>query len=271
MDKTTGKSLNLYEKLLKIADMSGILRKNRAGYNYNYTTEDEIQAKVTSGMQKYKVFLYPSLVPNTLTVEPYTYQKTKTKKVKNETVDYSVLMNEIIVKAEVIYKWVNAENPDETIECRWAYIGQMEDASQAFGAGATYGNRYFLLKALQLATTEADPDEYRSKQKQAEQYELDKLAAEEQRMLSEEKAAVIALGTQIIKAGMTKENLMNIVAKYNGGNGNPSSIKSIDVCKTISEELQKTLAQIGRDSQSKSPEQPKKTTKKSELKKEDVE
>ena len=58
--------LNLHQKLLKIANMAGVLQKNKAGFNYSYVTEDEIQAKITAGMQKYGVMLYPSLVPNSL-------------------------------------------------------------------------------------------------------------------------------------------------------------------------------------------------------------
>ena len=71
-------SLNIHEKLLKIADMSGVLRKNKSGFNYKYTTEDEIQAKITAGMQKYGVMLYPSLVPGSLSIIPYHYDKPKT-------------------------------------------------------------------------------------------------------------------------------------------------------------------------------------------------
>ena len=184
MQKQEISEMNIHEKILRIADMAGVLRKTKQGYGYHYTPEDEIQAKITAGMQKYGVNLMPSLVPGSLEVIPYNYQKAKTKKVKNEktnkeeSVDYTVPVSEIIVKAEVEYIWVNVHRPEEKVVCHWAYIGQMDDASQAFGAGATYGNRYYLLKALQLATTEADPDEYRSKQKAAESYEEDKAEKE---------------------------------------------------------------------------------------------
>ena len=69
------------------------------------------------------------------------------------------------------YTWVNAEDPTERVETAWAFVGQMEDAAQAMGAGLTYANRYYLMKQLQLATTESDPDNYRSKQKAADEYE----------------------------------------------------------------------------------------------------
>lgn len=232
-------TMNIHQKILKIADAAGVLQKTKSGFNYKYVPEEEIQAKVTACMQKYGVMLYPSIVPDTLTVVPYSYEKPKTKKVRDEKtgkdviVDYNVPVNEVIVKAEVSYTWVNTDNPDDRFECRWAYIGQMEDASQAFGAGATYGNRYYLMKALQLATTEADPDMYRSKQKEAENYDEEK----EQKAAAEELAKsvkeVVDKGTDLIKKGFTKEEVMAVVGRHNNNNSNPSSIKSVDICELV--------------------------------------
>lgn len=235
--------LNIHQKILKIADAAGVLQKTKEGFNYKYVPEEEIQAKVTACMQKYGVMLYPSIVPGTMSVTPYSYQKPKTKRVKNEKgkdviVDYTVPVNEIIVQCEVEYTWVNVENPDfDRMVCRWAYIGQMEDASQAFGAGATYGNRYYLMKALQLATTEADPDSYRSKQKEAEFYEEEKEQKAAAEKLAEEVKKVVAKGTELIKGGVPKEEVMAVVGKYNDDNQNPSSIKTIEVCEAVMKEF----------------------------------
>ena len=233
--------LNIHEKLLKIADMAGVLRKNREGFNYKYTDEAEIQAKITAGMQKYKVMLYPSIVTGTLNIFPHHYEKPKTRREKEKVIDYTVPVNEIIVSCEVEYLWVNADNPEEKITRYWAYIGQMEDASQAFGAGATYGNRYYLLKALQLATTEDDPDEYRSKQKRALQEEEDKEVREAkekaEKVLKEAKTEVVASGTALISKGVAREEINKIVAELNNGNGNPNSIKDLDTAKKIKEAL----------------------------------
>lgn len=230
--------LNIHQKLLKIADAAGILQKNKEAFQFKYTTEDEIQAKITAGMQKYGVMLYPSLVPGSLVVFPYHYDKPKTKKDNGKVIDYTVPVNEVIVHAEVRYTWVNADNPSETVECYWAYIGQMEDASQAFGAGATYGNRYYLLKALQLATTEDDPDSYRSKQKEAESYEEQKVAKAAAEELEKAVKEVVAKGSALMNAGHKKEEIMAIVGKHNNGNQNPSSIKSLDICAAVMAEFE---------------------------------
>ncbi len=243
--------LNIHQKILKIADAAGVLQKTKSGYNYKYVPEEEIQAKVTACMQKYGVMLYHSIVQGTLRVQPYTYEKYDAKLKANKTV------NEFVVTADSVYKWVNAETPGEYIEVPWALVGQMEDASQAFGAAETYCNRYFLMKSLQLATSEADPDEYRSKQKEAEGYDQEK----EQKAAAEELAKavkeILDKGSELIKKGFAKEEVMAVVGKYNNGNSNPSSIKSIEICAAVMAEF----AELEKSKASKKSTTPKGETK----------
>ena len=243
--------LNIHQKILKIADAAGVLQKTKSGYNYKYVPEEEIQAKVTACMQKYGVMLYHSIVQGTLRVQPYTYEKYDAKLKANKTV------NEFVVTADSVYKWVNAETPGEYIEVPWALVGQMEDASQAFDAAETYCNRYFLMKSLQLATSEADPDEYRSKQKEAEGYDQEK----EQKAAAEELAKavkeILDKGSELIKKGFAKEEVMAVVGKYNNGNSNPSSIKSIEICAAVMAEF----AELEKSKASKKSTTPKGETK----------
>ena len=227
----TAKEMNLHQKILKIADMAGVLRKTAKGYSYNYVPEEDIQAKVTAGLQKYGVMLYTSISPGTLVVTPYTYEKydTKLKMLKP--------VNEVIVYGDMTYTWVNTDRPEEKVETTWAFVGQMEDAAQAMGAGLTYGNRYYLMKQLQLATTESDPDSYRSKQKAAEQYEEEAAAKAAEEALLRKVKEVIDAGTALIRKGVDRAEMMNIVAEHNNGNGNPSSIPTIEVCEKVLEAL----------------------------------
>lgn len=226
-------TLNIHQKLLKIVEMAGVLQKTANGFNFKYVPEDEIQARVTAGMKKYGIMLYPGLVPGTLHVEPQIYEKYDKRTKENKTV------REYLVVVETLNRWVNADNPEEYIEIPWAIIGSAEDVSQAFGAGATYCNRYFLMKSLQLATTEDDPDDYRSKQKAAENYEDEEAKKEYDAQLKEIKAAVVAKGSELIASGVKKDDMTGVVAKHNGGNTNPSSIKKIEDCKIILEEFEK--------------------------------
>lgn len=222
------KELNLHQKILKIANMAGVLQKSKNGYSFKYVPEEDVQAKVTAGLQKYGVMLYDSIVPGTIKVTPFTYEKYDAKLKINKPV------NEIIVSGDMTYTWVNTDNPSERVETTWAFVGQMEDAAQAMGAGLTYGNRYYLMKQLQLATTESDPDNYRSKQKEAEDYEEMAAAKEAQTRLNEKIKEVVNTGIELMKNGcVSKADMMAIVAKHNDGNGNPSAISSIEICEDV--------------------------------------
>lgn len=225
--------LNLHQKMLRIANMAGVLRRTKSGYGYKYVPEEDIQAKVTAGLQKYGVMLYHEIVPGTLKILPYTYTK------YDKTLKMDKTCSEVIVSADTKYKWVNVDDPTEYIENSWVCVGQMEDAAQAFGAAETYANRYFLMKALQLATTESDPDAYRSKQRSAEDEDAALADRAESEALHKKIKEVIDSGTALLKGGMDKTEMMNIVAKFNDGNGNPSSIKTIDVCEKIIAEFTK--------------------------------
>ena len=223
----TTKDMTLHQKILKIADMAGVLQKSKSGYSYKYVPEEDIQAKVTAGLQKYGIMLYNSIVPGTLKVTPISYEKYDAKLKANKPV------NEVIVSADMTYTWVNADKPEERVETTWAFVGQMEDAAQAMGAGLTYANRYYLMKQLQLATTESDPDNYRSKQKEAEDYEEEAAAKEAATKLAKNVNEVVDAGVALMKAGVDKAEMMGIVAAYNNGNGNPSAIQSIEVCEQV--------------------------------------
>lgn len=162
--------LNLYQKLAKIRKQVEVVQKNKSGYGYKYVTDDELLAKITAGMDKHGVSLIPRIVPGTLKVEPYTYKKTKGG--KEETV------NEFIAASDMQYIWINNENPDERVVVDWSMVGQQSDASQCLGSGLTYSMRYFLLKYFNVATPDDDPDNWRSKQREAEAAE-DKALAEQ--------------------------------------------------------------------------------------------
>lgn len=156
--------MNIYQKLAKIRKNVEVLNKNASGYGYKYVSEDVILEKVTGLMDKYGLSLIPSIVPGSTQVTPYHYAETKAKKDGDM---YEKHTNEVLVNADMCYTWVNNDNPSERIEVPWMFVGQQADASQAFGSGLSYSSRYFLLKYFNSATTDDDPDNWRSRQKEA--------------------------------------------------------------------------------------------------------
>lgn len=157
--------LNIYQKLAKIRKQVEIMKKDARAYGYNYVKEEDILAKVTAFMDEYNLALTPAIVPGTMVVNPYTYKKTKSTK---QGAIYEENVNENLVYADMTYTWTNVENPEETIVVPWVMVGQQADASQAFGSGLTYTNRYFLLKYFNVSTSDDDPDAWRAKQREAE-------------------------------------------------------------------------------------------------------
>lgn len=171
--------MNIYQKLAKIRKNVEVVQKNKAGYGYKYVTDDELLAKITGFMDKYGVSLIPSVTSGTMSVEPYTYKKTKKDKDKEgNPIFYEENVNEIMVHGDMKYTWVNNDNPDEKIVVDWHLVGHQSDGSQSFGSALTYSMRYFLLKYFSIATPDDDPDKWRSKQKAAEVAE-DKAIAEQ--------------------------------------------------------------------------------------------
>ena len=167
--------LNIHQKLSKIRKSVEVLNKNASGYGYKYVSEDQILEKVTGLMDRYGITLIPSIVPGSIQISPYQYTETKTKK---DGTPFDKRTNEVLVSAEMLYKWVDVQNPDDYIEIPWMFVGQQADASQAFGSGLSYANRYFLLKTMLSATVEDDPDNWRSRQKEAAMSEEREIAKE---------------------------------------------------------------------------------------------
>ncbi|MPM14178.1 hypothetical protein SDC9_60538 [bioreactor metagenome] len=212
-------SMNLYQKLAKIRKMVGVMQKNKAGYGYKYTTEDEILAKITAGMEKYSVSLLPIIKSGTSGITPYKYVDKKGKDAY-----------EIIVNADMLFRWVNDENPAEFIDVDWLLVGQQSDAAQAVGSGLTYCNRYFLLKYFQVSTVEDDPDNWRSKKQAA----IDEESMEE---LKQKHAEIIELAAAKISAGANKEAVYKIIADNTGGKKNPNAIKDIVIAQKVYNEI----------------------------------
>lgn len=206
--------LNLLQKLAKIRKMTEVIQKNKKGFNYKYTSIDEILARVTAGMDKYGVSLIPKVEHSTEVVKPVQYEKTKFTK---DGTQYSEQINEIITYASVTYTWVNNDNPDDYIEVPWFVVGSQQDPAQAFGSGLTYGLRQFMLQFFQIATLDGDdPDNWRSKQREAEQMES-KLIAEK---IVEEINTFV--NDALAEHPEKREDVIALTKKYVKINGKPS-------------------------------------------------
>lgn len=236
MSETISENLNIYQKLAKIRKPVEVLKKNKSGYGYKYVTEDVLLAKITGLMEKFDVSLVPAIVKGTTKVEPYHYLKTKTTK---DGKMYEEHVNEVLVYADMEWLWINNSNPEDKVVIPWALVGSQSDASQAFGSGLSYSSRYFLLKYFNVATSDDDPDNWRSIQKEAEETENRLVAS---KIVEKIHNLVIA---HLEKAPGDKEMIAGIVKKHAKEKGKPSpnyyAITDPAVAGALLEEIGNTL------------------------------
>jgi len=137
--------VNLYQKIVEVRKVAKGFQKDGKGFNYKYVTGDQVLAKIRDKMNELNLLLVPSTKVGDYHIHNYTTNKGK------EAIDF-------IVKGEMSYTWINGDEPEERLTVDWAYYGQMDEISRAYGSALTYSERYFLLKCLGLPTDEDDPD-----------------------------------------------------------------------------------------------------------------
>lgn len=220
--------LNLIQKLAKIRKIADVVAKDKRGYNYSYADITEILAKVRAGMDKYGVSLIPMIVPGTSSISQNVIVNTKFDKTGKQ---YEQTATEMLFDAEMVFKWVNDDNPEDFFDVPWHVVGSQGDPSQALGSSLTYCTRYFLTSYFQIAQ-DNDVDAYRSKQKAAEASE-DKEIAE----------GIIAQFDGILKMFLAdhqdkKDEVVKFISKF-AKNANYKAIKEPALAAKLLEDFQK--------------------------------
>lgn len=137
--------MNLYQKLVEIRKNIGGFTKDTKGYNYSYVSGTQVLSKIQETMNELGVLLIPKVLDQNHEKHEYVSSKGK------PALDF-------IVHGNMVYTWVNAENPEEKLEVPFYYTGSQDDISKAFGSGLTYSERYFIIKFFNLPTDADDPD-----------------------------------------------------------------------------------------------------------------
>ena len=228
-------SENLIQKLANIRKMTEVLQRDKSGYGYTYVGIDSILARVTTGMKKYKVSLIPHIVPETLKVISHEYVKTKYDKNVKGMVDFKDM--ETVVYADMVFRWVNDEDPEDYIDVPWVLAGSQVDPSQAIGSALTYCSRYFLLQYFQIAQPNDDPDNYRSKQREAEEAENKAITEEILKEIDNKAKEFVANAGDPEDA---KKELLELTSKYVKG-GNYKKIDNPQLASKLLSELNSIL------------------------------
>lgn len=161
--KIISKDLNLYQKIIEVKKIAGGFYKDTRGFGFEYVSGNQILSKIRDKMNELNLILQPAVDLGQYV--NYQYKNAKGQ----EKIDF-------VVWGKMSYTWINGDKPEERERIEWAYYGQQDDISKAFGSGLTYSERYFLLKALGLPTDEDEPDAkgtdkegYKGKGKQPQQ------------------------------------------------------------------------------------------------------
>lgn len=226
-------TLTLIKKLAKIRAICDVAKKNKQGFNYTYTDIVEILAKVTAGMNKYGVTLIPTIVPGSSTVAQNVIRNTKVSKAGTPI---ETVTTEFMFSSDMVFKWVDEDNPQDVIEVPWFATASMSDASQSLGAALTYTQRQFLTAYFQIAQTDQDVDAYRSKQKEAEQTENREIARE----ITDR--AVKLINQHLESNPNSRDKIIDIVKKHTKEAGksspNPNTIADPAIAARLLEEIQ---------------------------------
>jgi len=145
--------MNLYQKLIEIKKTVPYLQKSTKGYQYSYVSGTDLLERINKTMNEMKVLLTTSISEHSMQI----VQATPTRK------DPEGLQKDYVVQSDIVYTWINAEDPTETLAIPFAGYGKQNDPSKAFGSALTYSERYFLLKFFNIPTDSDDPDKHQQK------------------------------------------------------------------------------------------------------------
>lgn len=147
------KSMNIYEKMSRITSEIKNVNKNLevgVGKNkYKATGEADVLKAVKELEEKYRIYSYPSsrkIVDREILENKKEYDNGTT-----------LTNNQIFMRLEIMYRFVNIDNPQEYIDIP-TYGDGVDTQDKAPGKAMTYGDKYALMKAYKIITGE-DPDQ----------------------------------------------------------------------------------------------------------------
>lgn len=158
-EKTTKKekvALNIFQKMSAITEEINKVAKNlnvgTGQATYKAVGEADVLSAVKPIEIKHGVYSYPvtrniveTNVLTTTTTKVFQGQETTTEK------------NQLFMRIETIYRFVNIEKPDEYVEVT-TYGDGVDSQDKAPGKAMTYADKYALLKAYKIETGD-DPDQ----------------------------------------------------------------------------------------------------------------
>lgn len=137
--------MNIYQKLIEVRKTAPYLKKDNAGYQFKYVSSSQTLGTLRGKMDDLGLLLIPRVLD--ADVQDHTTRKGD---------------HEYFTILRMLFVWVNADNPDEKIECEWTGQG-LDSGEKGVGKALTYAEKYFMLKFFNIATDQDDPDKFQKK------------------------------------------------------------------------------------------------------------
>ena len=141
-------NMNIYQKMAAITNEIAVVAKNlnvetSKSRSYKAVSEADVLAAVKPIEIKHGVYSYPvsrNVIDSGEIVTKNDYGETR----------------RLFLRLEVVYRFVNVDNPDEHIDIT-SYGDGVDSQDKAPGKAMTYADKYALLKAYKIQTGD-DPD-----------------------------------------------------------------------------------------------------------------
>jgi len=142
--------MNLYQKLVEVRKECAYLKQANQGFKFNYVSSSQALMALRGKMDDLGLVLAVEVLSH---------------KVSDHTTKNGG--NEFFTELDISYTWINADNPEETLPCRF-YAQGLDSGEKGVGKALTYAEKYFLLKFFNIATDKYDPDRVANEQAKKE-------------------------------------------------------------------------------------------------------
>lgn len=145
--------MNIYKKLVEVRKQVSFLQKQK-GNQYEYVSSSQVLHSIKNKLDEVGLLLIPEVIDTKVT---------ENKKVSNDKYGNEKVTVTYFTEVNMYFTWVNIDNPDETIKCKWYAQGIDIAGEKGVGKAYTYAEKYFILKQFNIATDKDDPDEITNK------------------------------------------------------------------------------------------------------------
>ena len=192
--------MNIFEKMLEISSEIKNISKNLevgiGASSYKAVGEADVLCAVKELEARYKIYSYPAKRKIVASEILETERTSNGKTTKG---------NQIFLRIETIYKFVNVENPEESIEII-SYGDGIDTQDKAVGKAMTYADKYALMKAYKIISGD-DPDQDKSPDNVVRLVKAELTKDEKDALRELAKSKGVALTELLKKVGWNGSNL----------------------------------------------------------------